>query len=89
MSPHPQGHCFTALVIILLMALHPLPLKEVGLPVGTLNVVPQPLDVFAESGCGYWLWGNSKGDINGESGLPTIHQEVGTEACSIVMGAIV
>ena len=62
-------------VVILLMALCFLLLEEVGLLVGPLNVVPSAFEHIAGSGCGYWLWGNSKGDIDGESGLSTIHQE--------------
>ena len=70
---HPQGHCLAASVIILLVALHFLPLKKVGLPESSLHAVPQVLDVFAGGRCRYWFWGNSKGDINGKLGLPTIH----------------
>ena len=87
--PCPQGHCLAMLVIIWLMAWHFLLLKEVSFLVGPLNMVPQLLNVFAGSGCGYWLWGNSQGDIDGESRLPTIHQEVGAEVHTGVVGAIV
>ena len=55
---------------------------------GPLNVVSQLLNVFAGSGCSYQLWGNSEDEVDGELGLPTIHQEIGTEAFSRVVGAI-
>ena len=66
-----------------------LSLEEVSLLVSPLNVVPQLLNIFAGSGCGYRLWGNSKGDIDGEPRLSAVHEVVGAEAHSRVAGTIV
>ena len=66
-------------VVIQLMAPCFLLQKQVGLLVGPLNVVPHFLDVFAGSRHGYQFWGNSKGDIYGELGLPTVHKKIGAD----------
>ena len=69
----PQGHCLATFIVISFMALCLLLLKQVSLPVGPPDVVPQYLDIIGGSGCSYQFWGKSDSDINGELGLSSIH----------------
>ena len=60
-------------IVILFMAPCLLLLKELDLPVGPPDVVPQFLEILGISGYGYQFWGKSESDINGESGLFSVH----------------
>ena len=86
---HPQGHWLATFIIVTFMVPHLLLLKKVGLPVGPPNVVPQLLEVLGASGCSYWLWGESQGDINRELSLSLINEEVGAKASGGILGTVV
>ena len=40
-------------------------------------------------GCSYQFQGRSESDIDGESGLSPIHEEIGAETCGRILGTVV
>ena len=85
----PQGHCLATFIIITCMAPCLLLMKEVGLSMDLAKVFPQFLAVLGRRGHNYWLWGNSKSDINRETGLSPIHEEIGAETSGGISGTVV
>ena len=71
------------------MALCLLLLKEVSLSMGPPNAFPQFLDILGGSGFSYQFWGKFKSDVERESGLSPIHEEIGTVANGRILGTVV